>query len=342
MRGLFSLLSTLYTVVLLVLLGALEFVGDRLALLGTLLFAPPILLLAPLALLIPGCLLLRQWRWCAVHCALAGATLLLYQTFHLNFPARPDKGDVTIASMNLGQANRALFFDQVSRERPEIVLMQDAFLRRDSLEKAFPDHHLSQLGEFVVASRHLITAQAPLKLNRRGRPIGARYELLVHGQRVCIYNVHLPTPRAQLARVLSGAALKEALEGEPPPDRRRRPASYEEWEKAHLELGQGLFEQAAQENLPTILAGDFNMPDHGAGYHRLSGEFQDVFARGGWGWGMTFPGDSGGLSRLLAPWLRIDYVFASHQWRVKSCETRACGRSQHLGLAARLRLEQPK
>lgn len=73
------------------------------------------------------------------------------------------------------------------------------------------------------------------------------------------------------------------------------------------------FERVAQETLPVVLAGDFNLTDQTSDYQRvLAHGLTDSFRAAGWGLGLTF----GDFRRtfaplvLLPPFIRIDYVFA--------------------------------
>lgn len=75
--------------------------------------------------------------------------------------------------------------------------------------------------------------------------------------------------------------------------------------------------KAAAERDPTILLGDFNMPDQSQDYQRITALYRDAYRDAATGWGLTFPdltspqARSGG--RPLPPLLllRLDYQFYS-------------------------------
>ncbi|HYO87211.1 MAG TPA: endonuclease/exonuclease/phosphatase family protein [Candidatus Limnocylindrales bacterium] len=75
-----------------------------------------------------------------------------------------------------------------------------------------------------------------------------------------------------------------------------------------------ILDRAAQETLPVVLAGDFNLTDQTSDYQRiLNAGYYDSFRQIGWGLGLTFA-DFRVYFPLLAvvpPFIRIDYVFFS-------------------------------
>ncbi len=87
-----------------------------------------------------------------------------------------------------------------------------------------------------------------------------------------------------------------------------------------------ILERAAQETLPVVLAGDFNLTDQTSDYQRIIGAgFRDAFREAGWGLGLTFA-DFSVYYPLLAvapPFIRIDYVFASDDFTVVDASARA-------------------
>ena len=144
----------------------------------------------------------------------------------------------------------------------------------------------------------------------------------------------MPTPRSSLNRVLSPRVWLEIVgirdastEGFP---------SYRAWLNARIALANGLAEILAQEKLPFIVGGDFNMPDHGKTYRIFAGKMTDAFAASGNGRGFTFPGSKDSrAAAFLGPWLRIDYLFAGRGWKPVDCRTADDARSQHRAVLAR-------
>ena len=115
--------------------------------------------------------------------------------------------------------------------------------------------------------------------------------------------------------------------------------SYREWLEARLVLARQLAAVFEKETLPFLVAGDFNMPDHGLVYHTFAGKLQDAHARTGRGWGQTFPGSrEGRIAALVGPWLRLDYIFAGPGWKPLFCRVADDDRSQHRAVLARFGL----
>lgn len=116
-----------------------------------------------------------------------------------------------------------------------------------------------------------------------------------------------------------------------------------------------------QANLPTIVAGDFNLSDTSQAYARLAQNLRDAHRDAGWGFGFTFPASPDFIrnvavspfagilqlrtSRLASavaviplaplPLLRIDYIFSSGALRATGAYTAAWdGQSDHRAVVA--------
>lgn len=88
-----------------------------------------------------------------------------------------------------------------------------------------------------------------------------------------------------------------------------------------------LLRAAAQEALPVVIAGDFNMSDRQLGYRRLVGDMRDAITAGGRG-RTTYS------SGIWAPlFLRIDHVFVSREWCGMNARTVDLPGSDHDGVA---------
>jgi len=83
---------------------------------------------------------------------------------------------------------------------------------------------------------------------------------------------------------------------------------------------------AAGEELPVVMAGDFNMSDRQLGYRRLTSDLRDAITAAGWGH-TTYPGGIWGL--LL---MRIDHVFEPQSWCAARARTVDVPGSDHVGL----------
>ncbi len=252
-------------------------------------------------------------------------------------PDRPGAPDtITLVTHNVGQGNRQQFVDFLGQVKPDIILLQDAGSRSKDYARRFPDYHVAARGEFVCISRYLIQQSDLLEQpNWNKRPVAARFEVLVQGKPLALYNVHLPTPRQQLNRFLSGRVLAEMF-GEDDSGS-GGVTSYKEWITKQIELAETLSRRISSEKLPYIAAGDFNMPDHGYIYSLFADQMTDAFSEAGRGLGLTFPGRTSNPLMFFGPWLRIDFIFAGKGWKPVFCVPEPGRRSQHRAVMARLR-----
>lgn len=324
-------LTILYAVLLLILLAALEWWGERNWLLSLPLYAPAPLLLLPLAVLSPFCLIFRA-RWVLLHLACAAAVCLVYMTLRSTGKPVLDANALTVITHNVGQGNREQFGAFVRKHSPDVVVLQDFRDEGAQYAKFLPKMHTMTCGEFSVFSKNPIRSGVLVpKPVWRGRPVAARFEIEKGGRRFVLYNVHLPTPRSQFNRFLSKRVVSDLLGDE---EHAGGFASYREWITVRLALAQDLASVFAAEKLPYLACGDFNTPDHGFVYHCFAGQMSDAHAKAGVGYGMTFPCDVKSLKKPLGPWLRIDYAFAGPGWKPIFCESDGGTRSQHRAVMA--------
>lgn len=325
-------LTWLYAGGLVLLLAWLEWWGEHFSLTGALLFAPPLIFLTPLAVLSPFCLFVRA-RLIVVHVLIVALVIFGYMGCRRASPPPRQDEEIRLVTHNGGQSNRAQFYSFVEAEKPDIIALQDARGRGSELAKRYPGKQVAGHGEFYVASSFPILTSGPVNEAKWfDRPIAARFELLCHEKPLVVYNVHLPTPRRQLNRFLSGSALGDFFVEE---DRSRRPVTYQEWTRARLKLADDLAAVFAKEKLPFIACGDFNTPDHGVIYHTVAREMTDAHVAAGHGFGFTFPGTTSNPFSLRRPWIRIDYAFAGRGWEPITCTPEPGRRSQHCAVVAR-------
>jgi endonuclease/exonuclease/phosphatase family metal-dependent hydrolase len=204
-----------------------------------------------------------------------------------------------------------------------------------------------RIAEHVLISRHpiLSAAQASREpITRRGsewwyQP-GVRFVVDFEGREVVIWSVHLRSPRDHF-RQLRGAFLWTLgwnRPGEPFPGLAR--GDLETYWIEHRKTVEALKELMEAETLPTLVLGDWNVPDVGPLYQRVSAGFSDAHREAGAGYGYTFPGDLEWWAAFGQPWLRIDYVLSDRHWRPRRCEVEpASGGAQHLALFAELELQ---
>ena len=322
-----------YAALLLIAMIALEWQAERLWVFSLLLYAPAQMLLLPLLVLTPLGLLVRR-RLCLVHLACVLVLAFGYMTFRRAGSARREEGMISAVTFNFGESNRPQFAGFLEREKPDVILLQDARNRGPEFAAKLPGTFVAGHDQFVFVSRFPIQKSALLDEPKwAGHPVAARCEVLVQGRTLVFYSVHLPTPRQELSRFLGGRRILGDLVGR----RHREPGfgNYSEWLAARIALARALAKIFQDEPQPFIVAGDFNMPDHGLIYHLFAGEMTDAFAKVGRGWGMTFPGGNGRFIHRFGPWLRLDYFFAGRGWRAVECRPEPGGKSQHKAVLAR-------
>ena len=323
-----------YVTGLLLAMIALEWWGERLWIFSLLLYAPAQTLLLPLLGLTPLCLLFRP-RLCLWHLAAVLALAIGYMSFHRAGSARRDEKMLTAITFNAGESSRPQFAEFIDREKPDVILLQDAHGRGPEFAAKQPAAFIAGQGEFVFVSKFPIKNSALLTEPKwAGHPVAARFEVVVQNRSLVFYSVHLPTPRQELSRFLGGRRILGDLVG----SRHREPGfgNYREWLAARIALGRALAKVFHDETQPFIVAGDFNMPDHGTIYHQFAGEMSDAFTHAGRGWGLTFPGTTHNPVAGFGPWLRLDYFFAGRGWRAVECRPEPGTKSQHKAVLCRL------
>lgn len=336
-RTLFNLerASLAYCCGMLLLLACVEWAAESWIPFIILLYAPPALYAAGFFVLTPLMIWRRKWRHVGLHAACLLFLFTGFMTYRMHRPTAAVAGRITVISHNIGQGDREAFADYFPGEEPDVVLLQDAGRGREAFAKRFPRHRIRALDQFVILTPHTILRADVLDSVRwKERSVAVRYELMVNGREVAVYNVHLPTPRASLRGSLSPRVWLEALglraaptEGFP---------GYRAWIDARIALARSLLAEISKEKLPYIVGGDFNMPDHGRMYRMIAAEMADAFANAGNGWGLTFPGSKdSAVAAAFGPWLRIDYLFAGKGWKPVDCRTADDPRSQHRALLAR-------
>ncbi len=300
-----------------------------------LLFLPPQLWLLPLVILLP---LALRWhpRLCLVHLLVVAGLSFGYMRFRWHRPPQPRGPVLTLLTANVAQGDPRSLAAFLPRVQPDVIVYQDA--RRPDLlpTSGRTDWFTARQREFVVASRFPIRRSGLVESLRYNRqPVTAWFELDWNGRELVIYNVHMPTPRRFLARFRGQGYGVDAIRWQRVFSQADRQASSAYWQERHR-LASGLCAVLRQETRPMLIAGDFNMPDHGWLYRMMVRDWTDAFAAGGRGWGMTFPGTGGLIQKLLGPWLRLDYVFCDARWRVLDCEIEPPQPAEHRALAARM------
>jgi len=140
---------------------------------------------------------------------------------------------------------------------------------------------------------------------------------------VSLYNVHLVKPlNVRLPRADAPALLW-------------MPVHYDQTERN--QQIERLLRILAEEKLPFIVAGDFNMTDRSGIYRRVATQMHDAFRAAGAGIGATWPVQRRAtLLGWLPPLLRIDYIWTSSDFAVRTAAVGPQLGSDHLPVYATL------
>ncbi|MSP14364.1 MAG: hypothetical protein EXR62_15605 [Chloroflexi bacterium] len=103
-----------------------------------------------------------------------------------------------------------------------------------------------------------------------------------------------------------------------------------------------LIQRLAVLNKPLVVLGDFNLSDQSHAYTQMTKVFKDAFREAGWGFGFTFPNDVTleqtriGQVSVPGPFVRLDYIFYSADFRAQEAHVTCKSGSDHCYLVAQL------
>ena len=302
------------------------------------LFFPSQCWLAPLVVLFPAALLLNR-RLCWLLLVPVILVCFVYMRFHCSMGRTAHPADITLLSNNIADRDLAGLWSFIESCNPDVLALQEAKYWAQTIRKRFNNRHISINGEFALVSRFPIISATPVVgMNRGGFPLAVRYKLLRDGRSFVVYNIHMPTPRSYFLALRDGV-LSDPLLPQAQIATRQSWRSYADYWSQRIELTRLLVAAMDREQEPFVLAGDFNMPDHGTMYREFKSRCADSFASAGCGYGLTFPGNSDTIVSLHRPWLRIDYQFAGTGIRPITCEVEPWKRAKHLAVFGQYELQ---
>ena len=255
--------------------------------------------------------------------------------FHWSMFHSREKAEIVLVTNNIGQRKVKSAEDFFREQNADVMLFQEAWRRSAGFSREYPDRFVANQGQFVIVSKYEIKNSGFVSnvWDDRNGPIAAWFELDFKGKPLVIYNVHMPTPRADVEMLRGKGFIYELKRGGGlfSKDVRKQ---YNDAIDLRLKLARNLIAQLKQETRPFLVGGDFNMPSSAYIVGLFSDEFTDVFARKGRGYGFTFPGSSWNPLSLFGPWLRIDYIFSGPTWQPTDCVIEPRAPAQHLAVAA--------
>jgi endonuclease/exonuclease/phosphatase (EEP) superfamily protein YafD len=326
-----TITAAAYPISLLLLIACLRCIGEQWWITGVGLYLPRLPLAMPLPAVVLVLVLARLWRllWTqVVSAALIVFPLLGFVPPWPTFPAR-DAPVIRLLSYNVNSLNGGAdaVFDEIDRYSPDIVLLQettDSDALKNLLRARYPTVETST--QFLVATRYtLVSTTDPDRIEYDGRqrsPRFLKYVLDTPLGSIVLYNVHPLSPRQALYELRGDRGLKrQILSGRFFSDASSR--TFQANGRLRMLQAKAFSESATRETDPAIVAGDTNLPGLSWVLHRYLSEYQDGFARAGWGFGYTFP------TAPRHPWMRIDRILASHELKFVRFEVGTSLASDH-------------
>lgn len=334
------------------------FVGERNATFAFLLYLPQLLWLVPL---VPFAAV--SWRFGGRSFWIHPVALILFVISGMGWrpgglaaetPSVPGR-TIKVMTFNRGQHSSYSLQPFKNKEQPDVILLQEALRRTGNYRRApgykeFP--YIQGSGEFIVLSKWPIVELKEIRSSKRvnfstataemrragnsegGDLLAVRLQLeLPEGIKFALYNVHFPTPRDALTASQHGGFLWGLLGVSGTPMAKKR-LVYESYWRQRIKQAVDFISQVEGDPLPTIIAGDFNMPSNGYIYRLFAENWKDAHREAGSGFGYTFPGKTRNPFSLGRAWLRLDYIFSRGEWRVSSSTVGSGDQPQHRPLCA--------
>lgn len=326
--------------------GLVAMVGQNHFLIAPLCYLPrDFLSLLLLVLAVPG------WWWGRSRMSLLIAGALVHQVFVLRYmratpPVAPNAShELRTAFVNRGDQDDASWTKWITRMQPDVLGFTDV---RGRHGLAVAQANVGNLPFFMRVGEHALASRYPFRGSEVVRPVlpaaggiqlgylpAARFEVDAPGGPVSVYVVHIRSPRDALSKYRRPQLWKWTGLGPPAGVNPNNTLAFY-WKEQAATLA-ALLERIRQDSLPTVVVGDFNLPDAGPRYRQLTRTLQDTHRMAGRGYGYTFPGDIQHWAAFGLPWMRIDYILATQDWTVLECEVQdEAADSQHRGVFARL------
>ncbi|QDV84825.1 endonuclease/exonuclease/phosphatase family protein [Planctomycetes bacterium TBK1r] len=268
------------------------------------LFSPRWVVALPLLLLVPATLLLR-WRLTPIY--LIHTVIILIPILGLQLPRRSaDPVDnartlrVLTCNVGGGTLDDRQLIQLIHDNRIDVLMLQEC-------PQAVSEPLFQKLG-WQRRQVHHIVIGSPLPLGASrvlGRQSDDHFRAVAgigceldwhHGSRIQLVSIHLPT-------------FRPALEKLQHLDFDQGPEAIEQLGQMRRGLSRQIVDAIDDSELPTVVAGDFNVPIESAYYRDLWDHFQNAFSIAGSGLGYTK------YTRFHG--VRIDHVLADENWTVQ-------------------------
>lgn len=297
------IVGTLYLAVLIIAMAVTHTSLNTHWFVTSLLFSPRWVVALPLIVLIPWTLRVR-WRLSFFY--LVHAILILFPIhgfqLHRGSAATVNGGQVlTVLTCNVGGGplDEEQFLKLVNDHQIDALLLQECM---PAVAEALFDRlgwHRQQRHQIVIGSPHVLGEVRVL-----ARQPKDHYEVVAAiacelnwppGDSTQLVSLHLPTFRPAFEKLQRF-------------DTNEGPAALESRGKIYREVAKQAREQVHEGKMPTVVAGDFNVPIESVFYREYWSDLQNAFSLSGFGFGYTK------YTRIHG--VRIDHVLADHQWTV--------------------------
>jgi len=262
----------------------------------------------PLLVAVPLALLLRA-RWLT----LIGVVALVVGLLHfgpLYLPKQTPTAQgvvIKVMTFNIWYENNQtdVIEKYIVSINPDLVLIQEITNQYanegiKALQTAYPYqvHESFRTGDLIL-SKFPIVEQGDFALGRDMAFDHQRVVIDVSGQKIAVYNIHLPYPLLGTSRIHTRFWYLNAASG---------------WnDKPRNQQAAELLDKLDGEQLRYIVGGDFNSSSQSATYDMLAAVMRDSWREAGWGLGATWPNARvAGLPSFMPPVIKIDYLWHSY------------------------------
>lgn len=289
----------------------------------------PALILTPLSLRI-------TWKAALINVAsvlLVLGPIMNWQCGGLASPAVDKTAPrITIVSCNV-QSFRP-HFDQVVHEinriNPDIVLFQEAFEDHPLVETLFEGWHVDRVDEYLTASKWPVRFQGKCEIGALDRTTVVRYTVATPHGELTICNVHQISPQHEMRdlrpwSIVTGSGVSELNQATVMRD-------------VEALKAREFTRTSKPSSTPTVIAGDFNMPNDSSLFRQHWGDLTDAYAVSAVGYGYTSPCFANKEFLSNCPWAQVDHILATQGIAVERCWIGRSGGSDHRLIAAQFRL----
>ncbi|MEO1441680.1 MAG: endonuclease/exonuclease/phosphatase family protein [Chloroflexota bacterium] len=292
----------------------------------------------PLAVTLPVALAMRRRVLSGV---LAAFTVLAAGWFGPRFVPgnsvvanNADAPAITVVTFNVFGDNLTVreAVDWLLTTNADVIMLQETpsqiyFREYDDLNAAYPHQLAAHPWGDTILSRHPLETEVIYDMADDGLASDVRATLLLGGQTISIYNVHMSIPLGPQQRFPA-----------PPENPGIYMLSRYDDTQRNRQID-ALLNVLADETRPYIVAGDFNMGDNTVTYGELSAVMTDTQREAGVGFGHTWPVlGARRFPEVLPTVLRIDYIWHSGDFITTDIYRGPYLGSDHLPVVATLSL----